>query len=64
MNREHRKPVIMIVDDQPQNLNMLISFLEEFGFRVAFAQSGEEALKRAEYALPDLILLDLMRRES
>lgn len=51
---------LLIVDDTPANLGVLSDFLSDLGFRVLIAQSGESALKKAEYALPDLILLDIM----
>jgi PAS domain S-box-containing protein len=51
---------ILIVDDQPTNLKMLFSFLQESGFKVLVAQSGESAIKKLERVSPDLILLDVM----
>jgi signal transduction histidine kinase len=51
---------LLIVDDTPANLGILSDFLSDLGFRVLIAQSGESALKKAEYASPDLILLDVM----
>src|SRR3546814_6633391 len=43
---------ILIVDDNPVNLSVVIDHLEEHGFQVAVAQGGEEALKRAELIEP------------
>lgn len=51
---------ILIVDDQPQNLHVLIHKLEAFDFSVMVAQSGEAALEQATAFPPDLILLDVM----
>lgn len=51
---------ILIVDDQPTNLKMLFSFLQESGFKVLVAQTGESAIKKLEKVSPDLILLDVM----
>lgn len=51
---------VLIVDDNPVNLGVLVEHLEDNGYRVAVAQGGEEALKRAEFVQPDLILLDVM----
>ena len=51
---------ILIVDDQPTNLKMLFSFLQESGFKVLVAQSGESAITKLEKVAPDLILLDVM----
>ncbi|WP_341529831.1 PAS domain S-box protein [Nostoc sp. UHCC 0302] len=54
------KDVILIVDDTPTNLEVLFNFLEDFDFKVLGAEDGEMAVKMAEYALPDLILLDVL----
>lgn len=51
---------ILIVDDNPANLGVVVDHLEEHGLHVLVAQGGEEALKRAEFVNPDLILLDVM----
>ncbi len=51
---------ILIVDDTPANVGVLVDYLEDNGFRVVVAQDGMEGLKRAEFARPDLILLDVM----
>lgn len=51
---------ILIVDDNPTNLGVLSDFLDEKGYEVWIAKSGDVALQRIEYALPDLILLDIM----
>ncbi|HEX7640727.1 MAG TPA: response regulator [Burkholderiaceae bacterium] len=51
---------ILIVDDIPANVGVLVDYLEDNGFRVVVAQDGAEGLKRAEFARPDLILLDVM----
>jgi signal transduction histidine kinase len=52
--------VILIVDDNPTNLDILSETLANGGFEVAAATSGEAALKQLQYDLPDLILLDVM----
>ncbi|MBE9185979.1 response regulator [Microcoleus sp. LEGE 07076] len=52
--------VILIVDDNPNNLAVLFDFLTESGFKVLVARTGESAIKKAEYSLPDLILLDVL----
>ena len=53
------KGVILVVDDTPSNLNVLFSYLRSSGFKVLVAQTGDNALKSAEYTKPDLILLDI-----
>jgi diguanylate cyclase (GGDEF)-like protein/PAS domain S-box-containing protein len=50
---------ILIVDDNPVNLAVVVDHLEQSGFDVAVALGGEEALKRAAFVGPDLILLDV-----
>jgi diguanylate cyclase (GGDEF)-like protein/PAS domain S-box-containing protein len=51
---------ILIVDDNPLNLSVIVDHLEGQSYQVTVAQGGEEALKRAEFVQPDLILLDVM----
>ncbi|QUD85944.1 ATP-binding response regulator [Phenylobacterium montanum] len=50
---------VLIMDDVPANLRVLVDCLEDQGYAVAVAQDGEEGLKRARLIHPDLILLDL-----
>ncbi|BAY36353.1 PAS/PAC sensor hybrid histidine kinase [Nostoc sp. NIES-2111] len=52
--------VILIVDDNPTNLELLFDFLANAGYTVLVAEDGESAIARAEYAPPDLILLDIL----
>jgi CheY-like chemotaxis protein len=52
-------PLILVVDDFPDNREMYTQFLEFSGLRVAEAQNGLEALERAFALLPDLIVMDL-----
>src|ERR671933_2867273 len=54
------KGVILIVDDTPANLEVLLDFLEDSGFKVWVAEDGESAIEGAEYAPPELILLDVL----
>ena len=51
---------ILIVDDDPENIALLRLLLENRGHSIDFADSGEEALVKAENKTPDLILLDVM----
>jgi len=53
------KPVILIVDDVLTNLIVLQDVLQEDGFEVLLAKSGEQALRTAIATPPDLILLDV-----
>jgi len=52
--------VVLIVDDMPDSLSLLHDALDETGYTVLIASSGEAALKRAAQALPDVVLLDAM----
>lgn len=53
--------IVLVVDDNPANLQVLSSFLDQSSFEVWAARSGEKALQRLENGdLPDLILLDVM----
>lgn len=54
---------VLIVDDNPANLGVLSDALDEAGLEVWVAKSGKVALERVTYALPNLILLDVMMPE-
>jgi signal transduction histidine kinase len=51
---------ILVVDDNPTNIQVLFDVLQASDYQVAVAKSGESALQRLENYLPDLILLDVM----
>jgi signal transduction histidine kinase len=51
---------ILIVDDTPANLGVLVETLGAAGYQIMVAEDGEEALAQTEKTRPDLILLDLM----
>ncbi|MDB9511061.1 response regulator [Kamptonema animale CS-326] len=51
---------ILVVDDNPTNIQVLFDVLSEIGYRVAIAKSGESALQRLQSYHPDIILLDVM----
>ncbi|WP_457093324.1 adenylate/guanylate cyclase domain-containing protein [Microvirga sp. P5_D2] len=53
-------PLILAVDDTPQNLDLLTRRLQSQGYEVATAANGEEALTRVAELAPDLVLLDIM----
>ena len=54
---------IVIVDDNPNNLQVLSSMLQQAGFKVRPALSGEIALRAIAASPPDLILLDIRMPE-
>ena len=51
---------ILLVDDNPTNLQLLFGTLKGLGHKLLVAKSGEDALKVAQWAHPDLILLDIL----
>ncbi|MEO0538487.1 MAG: response regulator [Cyanobacteria bacterium P01_A01_bin.123] len=57
--RSSSVPWILVVDDQPHNLELLTHMLKNEEYQVWSAQSGAEALKKVGVLLPDLILLDV-----
>lgn len=54
------KPVVLVVDDVPQNIKLLRAILGPAGYEVASATDGLTALQTAHETQPDLILLDVM----
>ncbi len=50
---------VLLVDDEPNNLNVLERFLTREGHEVFRAEDGETAVESAVTNLPDLILMDL-----
>jgi len=53
-------PTILVVDDQPINVQLLKRKLEREGIQVSAAYNGAEALQLVKTVKPDLILLDVM----
>jgi two-component system sensor histidine kinase/response regulator len=51
---------ILIVDDTPANLGVLVETLGAAGYQIMVAEDGEEALAQTAQTQPDLILLDVM----
>jgi two-component system cell cycle response regulator DivK len=54
-----RKPTVLIIEDNEQNLYLMRFLLEKNGFMVAEARDGPEGIRSASALLPDLILLDI-----
>jgi len=54
------KPVILVVDDEPQILRVMRASLPVRGYEVIVASSGTEALDQLNKQVPDLIILDLV----
>jgi len=56
---DESKGTILVVDDTPANLQLLESILQEKGYAVRAAISGQMALKAVRHQPPDIILLDI-----
>ena len=50
---------ILVVDDTPMNVKLLVDILSARGYAVRAATNGEEALARVAEEAPDLILMDI-----
>ena len=57
--REQRRRTVLLVDDDPETLGTLASWLREEGFTVLTAANGLEALQRVHDQTPEVIVLDL-----
>ena len=55
-----KQETILVVDDNPDNVEILSAFLESKGYRVASAEDGKSALAKMEEIHPALVLLDVM----
>jgi len=53
-----RRSVVLVVDDHPDTLQLLIDALDHAGVTVLVATSGKQAIEQVAHLLPDLILLD------
>jgi two-component system alkaline phosphatase synthesis response regulator PhoP len=51
---------VLLVDDNEQNLELLLAYLEDLGCELRQARDGIEALEEVSKKAPDLILLDVM----
>jgi putative two-component system response regulator len=60
MRLEVDKPLVFIVDDVPENIQIALSHLRDLDCEFAYATSGEQALKRIEARPPALVLMDIM----
>ncbi len=55
-----KKPIILVVDDNQQNLELLQAYLEDLDCETVHAYDGPQALGIVSKRAPDLILLDVM----
>ncbi len=54
------KPTILVVDDYPANLHVLLESLKDAGYKALIAINGESAIRQADFAKPEMIILDVM----
>ena len=50
---------VLVVDDEPEAVELLVEFLSSKGYEVLTAADGEEALRRVREDRPHLVLLDI-----
>lgn len=55
-----QKATVLIVDDEPFNVDVLQQELEDLDYNIITASNGKEALEKIKGQQPDLVLLDLM----
>jgi DNA-binding response OmpR family regulator len=60
---QREKPLILMVDDVPKNIQVLASILTNAGYEIAGAKNAATALQVLDKVSPDLILLDVMMPE-
>ena len=54
-----QKPLILIVDDTPKNIQLLSNILHDKGYNICISTSGVRAIESVNTEVPDLILLDI-----
>ncbi|MCJ8345631.1 response regulator, partial [bacterium] len=57
-----KRPTLLIVDDEPNNIRILSDLLKE-DCQILFAKNGLKAIELAKTKLPDLVILDIMMPE-
>ncbi|MBC8393382.1 MAG: response regulator [Deltaproteobacteria bacterium] len=57
---EMQKPVVLVVDDNIQNLELILAYLEDIDCQTLSAEGGGQALEIIKQTPPDLVLLDVM----
>ncbi|GAK49047.1 response regulator receiver domain protein [Candidatus Moduliflexus flocculans] len=60
MKNDEQIQTVLIIDDNTVNLGLIAHALEEAGFEIMTAQTGEDGIYKARLGKPDLILLDVM----
>jgi CheY-like chemotaxis protein len=59
-NEQTQKQKVLVVDDNSQNLELILAYLEDVDCDTFSAVGGQEALEMIEKTPPDLVLLDVM----
>jgi CheY-like chemotaxis protein len=59
-NSDKGEPSVLVVDDNQQNLELLLAYLEDVDCKTLAASDGAQALEIVKSSSPDLILLDVM----
>jgi two-component system, sensor histidine kinase and response regulator len=54
------RPSILVIDDEPNNFDVIEILLTRENYHLHFASSGQRALDRLDIFQPDLVLLDVM----
>ena len=54
------QPSILVVDDEPNNFDVIDSLLSQQDYILHYAPSGQEAIAALDLCQPDVILLDIM----
>jgi signal transduction histidine kinase/DNA-binding response OmpR family regulator len=57
---EVHNSTILVIDDDPANLSVVVDYLGEHGFQIMVARDGETGLRLAQQNYPDLILSDVL----
>ncbi len=57
---DNSRPPILVVDDNPDNANIIRDYLESKGYPITVAYNGDDALKAFGEVKPALVLLDVM----
>ncbi len=57
---DNKLPLVLVVDDNPQNLELILACLEDVECRTISAADGYTALELVKSHRPDLVLLDVM----
>ena len=59
-SEDTQSSVVLVVDDNPQNLELILAYLEDIDCQTLSAEGGQQALDIIQKTPPDLVLLDVM----